>query len=250
MSDKVIVITGASAGIGAASASHLAGQGHSIVLVARRQHELDRVAGECHGRGHSIVADVGRRSDVRRVVDSALARFGRIDVWVNNVGQGITRQPSQLTDEDIDQVMQVNVKSALYGMQEVLPHFQSRNDGHIINVSSLLGRMPFAVIRSAYCGAKHFLNALTITFRAEVQMTHPGIQVSIVSPGVVRTDFGLNAIHGGPDSRSFPESQSAAEVASVIAEVVALRTPDVYTRRGSQERVAGYYTAIGVDPQT
>jgi NADP-dependent 3-hydroxy acid dehydrogenase YdfG len=250
MSDKVIVITGASAGIGAAAASHLAGQGHSVVIVARRQHELDRVAAECHGRGQAIVADVARRADVRRVVDGALARFGRIDVWINNVGQGITRQPSQLTDEDIDQVMQINVKSALYGMQEVLPHFKSRNDGHIINVSSLLGRMPFAVIRSAYCGAKHFLNALTITFRAEVQATHPGIQVSIVSPGVVRTDFGLNAIHGGPDSRSFPESQSAEEVASVIAEVVALRTPDAYTRRGSQERVAGYYAAIGVDPQT
>ena len=213
MSDKIIVITGASAGIGAASAERLAGQGHSIVAVARRQDELDRVAARCHGRAHAVVADVSRRSDVRRVVEETLARVGRIDVWINNVGQGITRQPSELTDEDVDQVMQVNVKSALYGMQEVLPHFRSRNDGHIINVSSLLGRMPFAVIRSAYRGAKHFLNALTITFRAEIQETHPGIQISLVSPGVVRTDFGLNAIHGGPDSRSFPESQSAEEVA-------------------------------------
>ena len=73
--------------------------------------------------------------------------------------------------------------------------------------------------------------------------------MSIVSPGVVRTDFGLNAIHGGPDSRAFPESQSAGEVAAVIAEVVALRTPDVYTRAGAQGRIASYYAAIGVDPQ-
>ena len=189
------------------------------------------------------------RSEVRRVVEDAISRFGRVDVWINNVGQGITRHPSQLTDEDIDQVMQVNVKSALYHIQEVLPHFKSRNDGHIIRDSSMLGRIPFAVIRSAYCGAKHFLNALTITFRAEVQETHPGIQVSIVSPGVVRTDFGLNAIHGGPDSRSVPESQSAGEVAGVIAEVVAFRTPDVYTRAGAQGRIASYYAAIGVDPQ-
>jgi NADP-dependent 3-hydroxy acid dehydrogenase YdfG len=249
MSEKIIVITGASAGIGAAAAEHLAGQGHSVAIVARRKNELDRVAAQCRGRGYAIVADVSDRSDVRRVVEDAISRFGRVDVWINNVGQGITRHPSQLTDEDIDQVMQVNVKSALYGMQEVLPHFKSRNDGHIINVSSMLGRIPFAVIRSAYCGAKHFLNALTITFRAEVQETHPGIQVSIVSPGVVRTDFGLNAIHGGPDSRTFPESQSAAEVAAVIAEVVALRTPDVYTRAGAQSRIASYYAAIGVDPQ-
>jgi NADP-dependent 3-hydroxy acid dehydrogenase YdfG len=250
MGDKVIVITGASAGIGAAAARHLAEQGHTVIIVARRQDELDRVTADCHGRGHAIMADMAKRSDVRHVVQSTLARFGRIDVWINNVGQGITRQPSQLTDDDIDQVMQVNVKSALYGMQEVLPHFKSRNEGHVINISSMLGRMPFAVIRSAYCGAKHFLNALTITFRTEVQATHPGIQFSIVSPGVVRTDFGLNAIHGGPDSRSLPDSQSAGEVANVIAEVVALRTPDVYTRRGAQERVVSYYAALGIDPQT
>ena len=103
-------------------------------------------------------------TEVQRVVREALDRFGRIDVWVNNVGQGITRSPSQLTDEDIDEVMQVNVKSALYGMQEVLPHFKERGTGHIINVSSMLGRIPFAMVRSAYCGAKHFLNALTATF--------------------------------------------------------------------------------------
>ena len=250
MSEKIVVITGASAGIGAAAAEHLSAQGHSVAIVARRKNELDGVAAQCRGRGYAIVADVSDRSEVRGVVENTLARFGRIDVWINNVGQGITRHPSQLTDEDIDQVMQVNVKSALYGMQEVLPHFKSRNDGHIINVSSMLGRIPFAVIRAAYSGAKHFLNALTIAFRAEIQETHPGIQVSIVSPGVVRTDFGLNAIHGGPDSRLFPESQSAGEVAAVIAEVVALRTPDVYTRAGAQARIASYYAAIGVDPQT
>src|SRR3954468_13053536 len=218
MNEKVVVITGASAGIGAALAELLAKQGMALVLVARRKDALEAVASRCANRARVVVGDVSRRDDVRRVVESALAAFGRIDVWVNNVGQGITRMPSELTDEDIDQVMQVNVKSTLYGMQEVLPHFKSRNEGHIINVSSMLGRIPFAVIRSAYCGAKHFLNALTITFRAEVQETHPGIQVSIVSPGVVRTDFGLNAIHGGPDSRAFPESQSAGEVAAVIAE--------------------------------
>ena len=250
MNDKVIVIAGSSAGIGAALADTLARRGAKLVLVARRKGPLSDLVSRCGAGSVGLVADMTDREDVKRVVDETIARHGRIDVWINNVGQGITRHPSQLTDEDIDQVMQVNVKSALYGMQEVLPHFKSRNDGHIINVSSMLGRMPFAVIRAAYSGAKHFLNALTIAFRAEIQETHPGIQVSIVSPGVVRTDFGLNAIHGGPDSRLFPESQSAGEVAAVIAEVVALRTPDVYTRAGAQARIASYYAAIGVDPQT
>ena len=118
----------------------------------------------------------------------------------------------------------------------------------MINISSMLGRLPFAVIRAAYNGAKHFLNALTATLRAEVQQTHPGIQFSLVSPGVVRTDFGWNALHGGPDSRRLPESQSAEEVAAVIAGVIESRRPDVYTRTGSHDRVVGYYDAFGVDP--
>ena len=144
--------------------------------------------------------------------------------------------------------MRVNVKSALYGMQEVLPHFKSRNDGQVINISSMLGRHPFAIICSAYNGGVNYLNALTANFRTEVQATHPGIQFTTVSPGVVRTDFGLNARHGGPDSRSFPESQSAEEVALVIADVMESREPDVYTRKGAHDRIAGYYASIGTDP--
>jgi NADP-dependent 3-hydroxy acid dehydrogenase YdfG len=248
MGEKVIILTGASAGIGAATAVLLAGRGHSLVLAARRKELLSAVAAQCGPNSLVAPADVTDRSEVRRVVEAAIGRFGRIDVWINNAGQGITRPPSQLSDEDIDEVMRQNVKSALYGMQEVLPHFKSRNEGHVINISSLLGRVPAFMVRSAYCGAKHFLNAITATFRAEVQQTHPGIQFSLVSPGVVRTDFGLNALHGGPDSRQLPDSQSAEEVAEVIAEVIELRQPDVYTRKGAQQRIAGYYATLGADP--
>ena len=171
-----------------------------------------------------------------------------MDAWINNVGQGITRNPSELTDDDIDRMIQVNVKTALYGMQEILPHFRSRGRGHVVNISSMLGRIPFAPFRSAYSASKHFLNALTANFRAEVQATHPDIQFTLVSPGVVRTEFGANAVHGGPDSRALPNSQSAEEVAEVIAGVIASRRPDVYTRPGAQAQVAQHYTSIGVDP--
>lgn len=248
MKDKVVVITGASGGIGAATAEEAARRGAAVVLVARRQDELRAVAARCGGRALAVVADVTHREQVQRVVNESLAKFERIDVWMNNVGQGITRPPTELTDEDIDEAMRVNVKSALYGMQEVLPHFKSRNDGHVINVSSMLGRIPFAIIRSAYNGTKHYLNALTANFRTEVQATHPGIQFSLVSPGVVRTNFGLNARHGGPDSRSFPESQSAEEVAVVIVDVMVSRQSDAYTRKGAHDRVVAYYASIGTDP--
>lgn len=247
MRDNVVVITGASSGIGASLAELLARRGSSLVLVARREDALRAVAARCGECAYPLVADVTHRDQVRRVVDAALAHFGRIDVWVNNVGQGISRPPSELTDEDIDEMMRINVKSALYGMQEVLPHFKSRQVGHVINVSSMLGRIPFVVGRSAYNGAKHFLNALTANVRAEVQQTHPEIQFSLVSPGVVRTDFGLNARHGGVDSRQMPNSQSADEVAAVIAEVIETRRPDVYTRPGAHDQVVGYFASLGGD---
>lgn len=247
MLDKVVVITGSSSGIGAALAELLASRGASLLLAARREPELTEVASRCGGRAHAVVADVTRREDVRRVVAAALERFDRIDVLVNNAGRGITHAPSELTDDDIDEMMRVNVKSALYGMQEVLPHFRARGAGHVINVSSMLGRIPYVVQRAAYSAAKHYLNALTANFRAEVQQAHPGIQFSLVSPGVVRTDFGRNARHGGPDSRHVPDAQSAEEVAAVIAGVIESRRPDVYTRQGSRQRVADYYAAVGED---
>jgi len=248
MGPRVVVITGASSGIGAAAAEALAREGHRVALVARRAGALQEVADRCGSGARAIAADMTARADVRRVVADAIGAFGRIDTWINNVGQGITRVPSELTDDDVDEVMRVNVKSALYGMQEVLPHFRARGDGHVINISSMLGRIPYATPRSVYCGAKHFLNALTATFRDEVQQTHPGIQFSLVSPGVVYTDFGRNALHGGPDSRDLPDGQSADEVAAVIAAVVASRAPDVYTRAGARERVVAYYAANGADP--
>ena len=248
MRDGVAVITGASSGIGAALAKMLAAQGASIVLVARRADALRAVASDCGDRAFPIVADVTERSEVRRVVDESLKKFGHVDVWVNNVGQGITRLPSELTDDDVDDMIRVNVKSALYGMQEILPHFKSRNAGHVINISSMLGRVPYVTTRSAYSGAKHFLNAITANFRAEVQQTHPGIQFSLVSPAVVRTTFGVNALHGGPDSRQVSDGQSAEEVATVIASVIDSRLPDVYTRQGARDRVVSYYGSVGKDP--
>ena len=248
MENKVVVITGASGGIGAALAELLAARGDGVALVARRAELLTAVAARCGARALAVTGDVTRRADVERARAAAIARFERVDVWVNNAGQGISAPPSTLTDEDLDVMMRTNVHSALYGMQAVLPHFQARGEGHVINVSSMLGRVPFATVRSAYCGAKHFLNALTIAMRAEVQGTHPGIQFSLVSPGVVYTDFGLNARGGGPDSRQFPEGQSAAEVAAVIAGVIDTRRPDVYTRAGARQRIADYYAKIGEDP--
>src|SRR5215212_8330535 len=161
MRDRVIVITGASAGIGATLARLVGKSGARLVLLARREAQLLAVAAEAGTQAMAIVTDVTQREQVKRAMDAALGRFGQVDVWVNNAGRGITRPVSELTDEDLDDMMRINVKSALYGMQTALGHFRERRRGHIINVSSMLGRVPFAPIRSAYSAAKHALNSLT-----------------------------------------------------------------------------------------
>jgi NAD(P)-dependent dehydrogenase (short-subunit alcohol dehydrogenase family) len=165
---------------------------------------------------------------------------------VNNAGRGISRHVADLTDDDVDAMIRDNVKSALYGMQTVLPHFQARGSGHIVNVSSMLARIPYASVRSAYSAAKHALNSLTENLRADLAKDFPQVRVTCVMPGVVATDFGLNALGGGADSRALPGAQSAEAVAGVIADAIESgRAGDVYTRGEALERVLHYLRELG-----
>ena len=154
MQDKVIVITGASAGIGEKLAEVVVARGARVVLAARRAAELSAVAARLGPGALAVATDVTRRADVDQLRDRALDRFGQIDVWVGNAGRGITRSVTQLTDDDFDDMMATNVKSVLYGIQAVIPHFRDRRRGHLITVSSMLGRIPMAPVRSAYSAAK------------------------------------------------------------------------------------------------
>ncbi|MGH7740727.1 MAG: SDR family oxidoreductase [Candidatus Eiseniibacteriota bacterium] len=178
--DRVLVITGASSGIGAALARAAVARGARVALAARREARLRELAASLGSLALAIPADVTRREDVARIVAATLERFGGIDVWVNNAGRGISRPVLELTDAEFDEMMLINTKSALYGMQSVLPHFRERGRGHVINVSSMLGRVPFASQRSAYSAAKHALNALTACLRIDLAQSHPGIHVSTV----------------------------------------------------------------------
>jgi short-subunit dehydrogenase len=242
--DKVIVITGASGGIGAELARQAAGKGAKLVLAARRKPELEAVAASVGGDALAVVTDATRREDMERLRDAALARFGRIDVWVNNAGRGITRSVLELTDEDMDSMWRDNVKSALYGMQVVLPHFQSRNAGQIVNVSSGLARLPLAPFRSAYSAAKHALNGLSACLRMELMQSHPGIVVTVVMPGVVATEFGNNALGGGPDSRVLPGAQSVEDATKAILDVIEHPRAEAYTQPPMQAEVERYYRDV------
>lgn len=248
MNDKVIVITGASAGIGEAVAHEVARRGaRGIVLAARRKDELARVASQL-GTPAVVWApiDVTRREDNEQLRKIALAKFGAIDVWINNAGRALSRNVSQLTDEDLDDMITVNVKSVLYGIQAVLPHFKERKRGHIITISSGLSRFPFASFRSAYSASKAAVNLLMASLRIELRNDFPGIHTTTVMPGVVATDFGNNARYGGVDSRQIPNAQPATEVATVIADAIEKPVAETYTRPQMRELAAKYFSAEDV----
>jgi NADP-dependent 3-hydroxy acid dehydrogenase YdfG len=240
---KVVVITGASAGIGEALAIELGKRGAKLVLAARRGPLLEEVAKKAGVDCERVVADVTVRAEVAKIAEKGIARFGKIDVWINNAGRAIVKKVEELTDDDLDTMMTDNVKSALYGAQAILPHMKARNEGHIANVSSMLSRTPFASIRSAYSAAKHALNSLTDNLRGDLAGT--GIKVVLLLPGVVATDFGKNALgKGGPDNRAIPGAQSAEEVAKIFADGIAEGRAEVYTRPEFLDRVLGYYREL------
>ena len=246
MKDKVIVITGASMGIGAAVAGACVRRGAKVVLAARGVANLSTVAGPLGESALVVPADVTRREDNELIRDRAIARFGGIDVWINNAGRGISRMVSELTDDDIDQMITVNVKSVVYGIQAVLPHLRQRKAGQIITVSSGLSRFPFAPQRSAYSASMAAVNLVMASLRVELRDAFPDIHVTTVIPGVVATDFGTNALHGGIDNRRMPGAQPVEEVAQVIADVIETPRAEVYTRPQMRELAARYFSADDV----
>ena len=244
-----IVITGASAGIGAAMARRLGRDGNKIALAARRADLLQEVARQTGPDAIAVTADVTRRDDVERLRDEALRAFGAIDVWINNAGRGISRSVLELSDADVDEMMLVNVKSALYGMQAIVPYFVERGRGHLINISSFLARVPIAAHRSAYNAAKAALNALTTNLRADV--AGKGVEVSTVMPGLVATDFARNVV-GTPSAAPPPWTpnaamtpQTAAEVADAVAELIEHPRAEIYTNPASAEMARRWFEGLG-----
>jgi short-subunit dehydrogenase len=248
----VTVITGASSGIGAALARRLGPRGHRLVLAARRADALRSVAADTGDATRTVVVDVTHRADVTRLRDEAIAAFGAVDVWVNNAGRGINAPVLELTDAQFDEMMAVNVKSALYGMQAIVPHFQKRGHGHLINVSSFLSRVPIASYRSAYNAAKAALNALTANLRMDLRREYPEIHVSLVMPGMVTTEFARNAVGGTPavtwasrpGGGAGPQVQTADEAAASIEELIDAPRAEIYTQAEQPDTVLRYFSDV------
>ena len=186
---KVVVITGASSGLGEASARLLSSQGARVVLGARRVDRLQALAGEIARQGGEALAlatDVTDRAQVQRLVDRAVDAFGRIDVMINNAGL-IPHSPIvRLKVDDWDRMVDVNLKGVLYGIAAALPTMQRQMSGHFINVSSVAGHK-VSVNGAVYSATKHAVRALSEGLRQEIKDWN--IRTTIISPGAVATEL-------------------------------------------------------------
>jgi NAD(P)-dependent dehydrogenase (short-subunit alcohol dehydrogenase family) len=182
--DKVVMVTGASSGIGRATALAFAAAGARVALVARRREVLEEVARLAGERATVFPADVTRRDEVRACFAAAGARFGRIDVVVNNAGILIPAPVPQLAEADLEAMLRVNLFGALFVMQEAVSRMLAQGDGCIVNVASLAGRRGYTPL-GGYCATKFALVGLTEALRMDLHGTP--VHVALVLPGVVET---------------------------------------------------------------
>lgn len=194
IADKVVVITGASSGLGAAAARLLSKEGATVVLAGRRFDRMLQLADELNeagGKALAIKTDVASREQVKELVDTAVEYYGRIDVMLNNAGLMPLSPLERLKVDEWDQMIDVNIKGVLYGIAAALPHMKEQKSGHIINVASVAGHriIPSAAV---YCATKFAVRALSEGLRMEVKPYN--IRTTIISPGAVATEL-LDGIH-------------------------------------------------------
>jgi NADP-dependent 3-hydroxy acid dehydrogenase YdfG len=184
ITDKVVVITGASSGIGESTAKLLAKQGAKVVLGARRQNRIDAVVKEISAAGGKAIGfatDVTKRAEVEALIQGAVDGFGRVDVLVNNAGIMPIAPIEALKVDEWDRQIDVNIKGLLYGVSAALPHMQKQTSGHIINMASVFGIKMFAPGGTVYCATKAAVRALTEGLRMELHSQN--IRCTMISRG-------------------------------------------------------------------
>lgn len=184
--DKVVVITGASSGLGEATARLLASEGAKVVLAARRSDRIQALAEELGENALAVPTDVTDLKQVQQLVDKAVEAFGRIDVMLNNAGLMPLAPLEELKTDEWNQMIDVNLKGVLNGIAAALPHMKQQKSGHFINVSSVYGHKlgPAATV---YCATKFAVRALSEGLRQEVKPYN--IRTTVISPGAVATEL-------------------------------------------------------------
>ncbi|MBB4019962.1 NADP-dependent 3-hydroxy acid dehydrogenase YdfG [Chelatococcus caeni] len=185
--DKVVLITGASSGIGAAIARELGAAGAKVALGARRTDRMEALAEEIRSTGGAAMVrrlDVTDRADVAAFAEAARETFGRVDVIVNNAGVMPLSLMASLKVDEWDRMVDVNIKGVLYGIAAVLPEMTGRGSGHIINIASI-GALAVSPTAAVYCATKYAVRAISDGLRQE----HDSIRVTCIHPGVVESEL-------------------------------------------------------------
>ena len=219
LSGKVVVITGASMGIGEAIAKIFADDGASVVLLSRDAERAEAARGRI---GHSertlgLACDVRNREEIDRVVGLTLHHFQRIDVWVNNAGHGILDSVANVDMAACRETFETNFFGAVEAMQAVIPVMKQQGSGSIINISSVAGHIPIP-FHAVYSATKFAMNA--IGKGARIELRSSGINVLTVCPGYVRTDFGANAVKGKDPKQVRPDRVRGITVERVARAVL------------------------------
>ena len=226
--NKVIIITGASSGIGEATAKLLAKNGAKVVLSARREDRLKKLAEEIGEDNTAFLSsDVSKLEDMKAVVALAKERFGQVDALFANAGIMPVSSMSQLAVDEWDKMIDINIRGVLYAMAAVLPEFTAQKSGHIIATSSVAGTRPVPG-NAVYCGTKYFVKAMMESFRQETIGENSGIRTTVIYPGAINTEL-LGSINN-TDVKAFVEDiyQKVGIAPDAIANAVlyALSQPD------------------------
>ncbi len=217
---KVVVITGASSGLGEATARHLAALGAKVVLGARRLERLQTIAQDimtAGGEAAAFAVDVTRQQDLEALVQGALDAFGRVDVMINNAGLMAISPIRERRIDEWDRMIDINVKGVLYGIAAALPVFEQQNSGHFINISSVAGIKVFSPGGSVYSGTKYAVRAISDGLRHEVGGS---IRTTTIEPGAVDSELKLGSGHQ-PSAEVVMEFYKQAIPAESVARAIA-----------------------------
>jgi short-subunit dehydrogenase len=233
--EKVVVVTGASSGFGSQAALELARRGAHVVLAARSGSTLRDLAARCESQdgGSAALAvptDVSRREDVQRLYEEAKRRFGRLDVWINNAGVGVIGRFDEVPIEDHEQVIRTDLLGTLYGSYEALRHFRRTGVGTLINVASVVGKIP-APLYSSYVGAKFGVVGFSEALRQELRADGcDQIHVCTVLPMAHSTEFFDHAgNYTGRESSPIPPVYDPQVTVDKLVELVAEPEDEVIT---------------------